>query len=432
MNNFEVLQAFGIIITFLLFVVLMMTRKMTTILALPIMAIIFSVIAGIPFISKNAETFTISASVLSLGSMKLSSAISGLIFGSIFGQILNKVGITKGIIRKAAELAGDKPLLISLVFFFAGSIIISASGGLGMVILIGTIMIPIMLTTGISPMTSTFVILLSVAVGALFNVSNWAVYTDVLGLKVTTIAEYSWISAVPVIVMGIIMIIFFVNKDIKNKKNWTSKKGTDVGESQIKVPTIALISPIIPVLLVFIFKLDIVSAVLCGIAITLILVRPKRPLHIISSCFVEGIQEVAGAIALMIGIGMLLAAVTSPAISAIVSPFMEKIIPTSFIGYILFFTLLSPLAIYRGPLNVFGLGSGVAALLVSAGLNPIAAMIALRNVTNIQSVCDPTNSHNVWLADFTKTDVNEILRQSIFWMMACVLVSMVIGAVVIY
>ena len=112
--------------------------------------------------------------------MKLSGAIAGLIFGAWFGQILNKVGITKSIIRKAAELAGDKPILIAILFFITASIIFSAAGGLGMVILVGTIVIPIMLTAGISQFVASIVVLLAVGVGSLFNVSNWAVYVDVL------------------------------------------------------------------------------------------------------------------------------------------------------------------------------------------------------------------------------------------------------------
>ena len=40
--------------------------------------------------------------------------------------------------------------------------------------------------------------------------------------------------------------------------------------------------------------------------------------------------------------------------------------------FVLVFGLLSPLAIYRGPLNVWGLGSGIVALLASCGMNPVS------------------------------------------------------------
>lgn len=116
MTSLMWVQAIGILLVFLVFVGLMMTRKLPTILALPLMAILFAVIAGVPWMSNDPEATTIAKTILSSGSMRLSGAIAGLIFGAWFGQILNKVGITKSIIRKAAELAGDKPVLIAVLF----------------------------------------------------------------------------------------------------------------------------------------------------------------------------------------------------------------------------------------------------------------------------------------------------------------------------
>ncbi|WP_234032846.1 citrate transporter [Paenibacillus faecalis] len=423
-------QAIGILLVFLVFVGLMMTRKLPTILALPLMAVLFALIAGVPFMSDDPETATIAKTILADGSMRLSGAIAGLVFGAWFGQVLNKVGITKSIIRKAAELAGDKPVLIAVLFFATGSIIFSAASGLGMVILVGTIVIPIMLTAGISQFVASIVVLSSVGVGVLFNVSNWAVYVDVLGLSVAAIADYTLVAALPLIFISLAMIVFYIKKDGKGRRAWAMPKATG-GEGK-KVPTIALISPIVPVVLVFAFKIDIVPAVVIGALVTILLTLPKRPIHVLSSALVEGIQDVAGAMALMIGIGILLNSVMAPQVSSLISPLIEAVLPTSPIMYILFFTLLSPLAIYRGPLNVWGLGSGIAALFVSAGMTPIAAMLALRVVSNVQAVSDPTNSHNVWVADFTKSDINEILKKTLPWMMVAVLVSMVIGAFMVF
>nr|WP_242069552.1 citrate transporter [Paenibacillus dendritiformis] len=407
-----------------------MTRKLPTILALPLMAILFAVIAGVPWMSNDPEATTIAKTILSSGSMRLSGAIAGLVFGAWFGQILNKVGITKSIIRKAAELAGDKPVLIAVLFFATASIIFSAAGGLGMVILVGTIVIPIMLTAGISQFVASIVVISAVGVGALFNVSNWAVYVDVLGLSVQTIADYTLVAALPLILVSLAMIIFYIRRDGKGRKAWAMPTASG-GEGK-KVPAFALISPLVPVILVFAFKLDIVPAVVIGALVTILLTWPKRPIHILSSALVEGIQDVAGAMALMIGIGILLNSVMAPQVSALISPLIEAVLPTSPLMYILFFTVLSPLAIYRGPLNVWGLGSGIAALFVSAGMTPVAAMLALRVVSNVQAVSDPTNSHNVWVADFTKSDINDILKKTLPWMMAAVLISMVFGSFMVF
>ncbi|MEC0093202.1 citrate transporter [Paenibacillus macquariensis] len=432
MTSLMWVQAIGILVIFLVFIGLMMTRKLPTILALPAMAILFAVIAGVPWMSNDPEATTIAKTILSAGSMRLSGAIAGLVFGAWFGQILNKVGITKSIIRKAAELAGDKPMIIAILFFVTASIIFSAAGGLGMVILVGTIVIPIMLTAGISQFVASIVVLSAVGVGALFNVSTWAVYVDVLGLSVQTIADYTLVAALPLIIVSLAMIVFYIRKDGKGRKAWAMPTATGTGGDGRKVPTIALISPLVPVILVFAFKLDIVPAVIIGAIVTIILTLPKRPIHVLSSALVEGIQDIAGALALMIGIGILLNSVMAPQVASLISPLIESVLPSSPWTYVIFFTLLSPLAIYRGPLNVWGLGSGIAALFVTAGMTPIAAMLALRVVSNVQAVSDPTNSHNVWVADFTKSDINEILKKTLPWMVVAVLISMVIGSFMIF
>ncbi|WP_315067995.1 Na+/H+ antiporter NhaC family protein [uncultured Clostridium sp.] len=426
------IQAIGILVVFLVSVILMMTRKLPTILVLPLMAVIIALIAGIPLMSSDPKTFSITANVLEAGSMRLSSAIAGLIFGAWFGQILNKVGVTKTIIRKAAETAGDKPVVIALTFLIAASIIFSAASGLGMVILIGTIIIPIMLTAGLSPLVSALVLLFANAIGVTFYVGGWAIYKDVLKLTTEQIANYSLIPAIPLIIVAVVTILYYNSKGAKFKKAWSMPLNNE-GQlgNNMNVRSIALISPIIPVILAFTLKLSIVPSVVLGIVITLILATPKRPVHVLSSALIEGIQDTAGALALLIGIGMVLNAVMAEPVAAILKPMIETIIPHSPLTYILVFTLLSPLAIYRGPFNIYGLGSGIAALLVAAGMNPVAAMVALRVNSNLQAVCDPTNSHNVWVSDYTKTDVNEILKKTIIWLVAAVGVSMVVASFIV-
>lgn len=421
------LQIIGILGLFVILVVLMMTRKLPTILALPIMAVGIALIAGIPFIGGE---FSITKDVLEAGSMRMSTAIAGLFFGGFFGKVLAKVGVTRTIIRKAAEMAGDKPLPIALAFLVVCSVIFAASNGLGMIILVGTIIIPIMISAGLSPLVAGTVLLLSNGIGVTFSVSTLAIYIDVLGLPQDTVTSYSLLCGIPLIIIAIVMIVFMTKFGGKTRKAWAMPASNDLSAEK-NVRAIALISPIIPVLLVFIWKLPLVSAILIGIIITLILSTPKNAVQVLSSALVEGIQDTAGAAGLMIGIGMVLKAVMAPEVAAVLAPVINAIIPTNSLMFILIFGLLSPLAIYRGPLNVWGLGSGIVALLAASGMNPIAAMVALRLDSNVQAVCDPTNSHNVWVADFTKTDVNDFTKKTIVWIMASTFVGLIVASFMI-
>lgn len=420
------IQIIGILGLFVLMVALMMTRKLPTILALPIMAVGIALIAGIPFIGGE---FSIAADILEGGAMRMSTAIAGLFFGGFFGKVLSRVGVTHTIIRKAAELAGDKPLPIAYAFLVVTSLIFAASNGLGMVILVGTIIIPIMISAGVSPLAAGTVLLLGNGIGVTFSVGTLGVYIDTLGLPLETVTQYSFLCGIPLIVVSVVLIYFLVKAGDKKRKAWAMPAAETGTEKNVR--SIALISPLVPVVLVFAFKMPLVPAILIGIVITLILATPKNAIHVVSSAFVEGIQETAGACALMIGIGMVLKSVMAPEVAAVLEPVIRAIIPSSPIMFVLVFGLLSPLAIYRGPLNVWGLGSGIVALLASCGMNPVAAMVALRLDSNVQAVCDPTNSHNVWVADFTKTDVNEYLKKTIVWIAASTIVGLVIAAFVV-
>lgn len=425
----ETIQLIGILLVFFIMVGLMMARKLPTIIALPVMAIAISFIAGVTFMSSDPEKFTIVKDVLEAGSMRMSTAISGLVFGAIFGKVLSKVGVTETIIKKAAELAGDKALPIALVFLAVCSVIFAASNGLGMVILVGTIIIPIMISAGLSPMISGIILLLSSAIGVTFSVNTLAVYLDVLKLDLDVVTGYSWMVGLPLIIVSVIMIIYYIQFQGKTSKAWAMPNNARSGQ---QVRAIALISPIVPVALVFAFKVPLIASILIGIVVALVLSTPKNPIHVVSSAFVEGIQDVAGAMGLMIGIGMLLNAVMSSEVSAILSPAISLAIPKNQLMFVLIFGLLSPLAIYRGPLNVWGLGSGIISLLVASGMNPVAAMVALRLDSNVQAVCDPTNSHNVWIADFTKTDVNEILKKTILWISVSTLIGLIVSSFFLY
>lgn len=421
------LQIIGILGLFVIMVVLMMMRKLPTILALPIMAIGIALIAGIRF---TGGEFSITTDVIEGGSMRMSTAIAGLFFGGFFGKVLSKVGVTKTIIRKAAEMAGDKPLPIALAFLVVCSIIFAASNGLGMVILVGTIIMPIMISAGLSPLVAGTVLLLANGIGVNFSVSTLAVYIDVLGLTQDQVTSYSLLCGLPLIIVGFAMILYFTKFSSKTRKAWAMPSSNDLAAEK-NVRAIALISPIIPVALVFVWHLPLISSIIIGIVATLILSTPKNAVQVVSSAFVEGIQETAGAAGLMIGIGMVLKAVTATEVSTILAPLVNAIIPTNSLMFILIFGLLSPLAIYRGPLNVWGLGSGIVALLAASGMNPVAAMVALRLDSNVQSVCDPTNSHNVWIADFTKTDVNEFTKKNIIWIMVSTFVGLIVASFLI-
>lgn len=337
---------------------------------------------------------------------------------------------------KALFVKPENWQVIVLIFYIVASLIFSGSSGLGMVILVGTIIIPIMISAGVAPSLACMVMLLANATGVIFNATNFNVYVGILNQDLDVVASTAWIAGIPLIIAAIAMIVFYSKR--KTVKAWAMPSEPDTLENTKEVRTIALISPILPVLIIYVctflnISIDVTAAIIIGIIITMVLVTPKRPIQILSSTFVEGIQEYAGACALMIGIGMLLKAVSSPSpVAPLLEPIFVKIVPTNAIVYVVLFLVLAPFAIYRGPLNMYGLGAGIATLFIAGGLNPMATMLAFRVNSNLQAVCDPTNTHNVWSCDFTKTDVNDILKKTIPWLLCVSFVGLIISAIYVF
>lgn len=421
-----------ILLVFFIFAGLMISRKLPTILALPLMGITIAVIVGIPF--KD-----IINDVIMAGSVKLTSSIVVVIFGSMFARVIMKTGISDSIIKKAAELAGDKPIPIAITLTTAIAFVFLGMNGLGAVIMIGSIALPIMTSVGIKPIVAGSLLLLGMQTGLAANAGNYGTQIGIFGGG--TISLF-YIPAL--IISGIITLIFiFVNvKPNKERSTWALPNTANLTKKNNKVPAIALLAPIIPLIVIIIFKsiwgfgaadkgmINAVGASIFGFILAsfyaIVVTKPKRMINIFSGAIVEGIQDVAGVIFLFIGIGILVAVVFNPLVSSILNPIIKSIMPAGKIGFLLFFAILSPLALYRGPLNMFGMGAGIAALVVSLNVISVEALAgAFIALQYVQAISDPTNSHNVWIADYLQEETSALLKKTFpySWaMVVCMLI----------
>lgn len=105
------LQGSLIIVAFVIIAALMMTKKIPTLLALPLMAVVICIIAGVPAVGVDADGNSIGwlQTVVENGTVRMGSAIMAVVFGAWLGQLMNKTGVTENIIKKSAELGGDRP-----------------------------------------------------------------------------------------------------------------------------------------------------------------------------------------------------------------------------------------------------------------------------------------------------------------------------------
>ncbi|MBX9721358.1 MAG: hypothetical protein K2X81_08195, partial [Candidatus Obscuribacterales bacterium] len=183
---------------------------------------------------------------------------------------------------------------------------------------------------------------------------------------------------------------------------------------KIDLPAAAFLTPAIPLLLVLAFQWDIVSAFLVGITYGVFATWRRDSINLLTRSIIEGAQSVIPAVILMMGIGMLLCAVMHKTIAGAIAPIFAAAVPTHALPYVIVFTVLAPLALYRGPLSLWGMGSGLVALMQkSTQLGGSAIMGMLMSVGQLQGVCDPTNTHNVWIATYLGTDTQVLLRKTV-------------------
>lgn len=478
-----------ILIVFFILAYLMYSGKISALIALPVMAFIISLLAMVPYgeivsslikggsfpsgsiIESLKKIITL---ILEQGTWKLHVAIITVLFGSMLGQLIDKTGIARDLIKKTAELAGDKPFIIAISLTLVIALLFTVLGGLGAIIMVATIVFPIMLSIGISPLTGGCIFLMGLSLGGTFNLVNWQLYIDVLGLTQNEIMDF----ALPFGAFFFISIIAFIFIEFKRKGlkmdllNFTGKKiphssfkrdidvdtmvrsvrekkgikeESENSSEEEGVPWYALLTPLIPLFLVFGFKFynfivkpetpfdfPIIPALMAGMIYGIVSTARKGrdSVQVLTKSIFEGISSVAPAVALMIGIGMLVTAVMDESVKTVMAPLITFVMPRSGLIYVIFFTLCAPLALYRGPLNIWGLGSGLIALMVGTGsISAPAVMGALFSVGMIQGVCDPTNTHNVWIANYLAIDIQKILRKTIIYMWILSLAGLIMAGV---
>ena len=431
------LQGTLIIVAFVIIAALLMTKKIPTLLALPLMAVVICVIAGVPAVGTNADGAAIGwlQTVVEAGTVRMGAAIMAVIFGAWLGELMNKTGVTETIIKKSAELGGDRPLIVTLIMSAAVAVLFTTLNGLGSIIMVGSIVLPILISVGVPAMSAACIFLMAFTCGLTFNIANWKSFSGIFSLEIAQIQSFAIYMLVATVIATLILIV------VEFKKNGVKFAfSAPVEETESKQVsgirgTLAMLTPIIPIVLVAVFKFPVCPAFIAGIIWILIFTSKsfsKAMNLLVKTCY-DGITNSGPAVILMIGIGILYLAVTHSMVKEVLNPFLLAVVPQGKIGYIIFFSLLAPLALYRGPMNLFGLGSGIAALVIGLNtLSPLAVMAAFLAAERIQGCGDPTNTQNVWTANFCEVDVNGITKKLLPYLWVVAVVGVVIGAVLYF
>lgn len=459
------------LVVFLVMALAMYGRRLSALLALPLMAVAISLIGGI-------EAKSIVKDVLAAGSVKLHNAYTATMFGAMLAELMNKHGMARSLVRFVAEFAGDSPYLLGLLLTGVTALLFSTLGGLGAVIMVGTIILPVMLSIGIPALAAAGLFLFGISLGGMFNLTNWQLYTDVLKIDQSTIVSF----VVPFSLILALVILTFLLIELKDKRNlgffafgllilgglyiplskFSPVKAEDAAAAAAQLPQveysypvagiglavlavfavyrhlrkaedlpgISLLTPIIPLIFVLVCKWDIIPAFMLGLTFGTLTTWRKDSINLLTRSIIDGVSNVIPAVLLMMGIGMLIAAVMDKGVSVAITPIITAVVPRSPLMYVIGFTLLAPFALYRGPLSLWGMGSGLVALIVNVTtLSAQAVMGMLMSVGQVQGVCDPTNTQNIWIATYLGVDTQTILRKTIPYAWLAVLLGLCLAVV---
>ena len=392
------MSGLAIVAVFILLAGLMVARKLPALLAVPLMAIAMAAIAG------NAPGAV--ADVVAHGAIQLAPVYATVIFGALLSRVVLSTGIAETIVTYAAEFGGDRPVVLALILCAAVALLFTSVTGLGAIIMIGTIVLPVMMTVGVPRVTAATLFLLAFGLGYILNIAQWKFYRDVFGVDQSQLQAYIYVLFA---IDAIVLLAFaFVRSRTTRDYATFAIAGTPPRK---RAGAWALLTPVLPLVLYAGFHVDalvaFLLAALYGVAVT----KPREIAATLSAAWIRGVEDVAPAVILMMGIGMLLVAAKTPAVQAAVTPVIAALAPRTPIAYVVVFGLLSPLALYRGPLNPLGIGIGVYTVLATLHvMPPVALVAAVMAVVQVQNVCDPTNTQNVWVANFTGIGVERITR----------------------
>ncbi|MGE5411899.1 MAG: hypothetical protein ACM3MI_13135, partial [Clostridiales bacterium] len=204
-----IIQTSLLIAVFISMALLMFMRKMPALITLPVMAILIALIGGI--YPKDIIEY-----VIGQGSIKLYNAYTIAMMGSMLSVVLQKTGVAESMIKKGAELSGDNPWVIAVITLILITFLFSILGGLGAIIMVATIVLPIMSSVGIGPMTVVGIFLFGLSIGGILNVGNWAVYISVIGLQAWQVKQFAMIIFCISMVIAIVYITIQLYRDGQN------------------------------------------------------------------------------------------------------------------------------------------------------------------------------------------------------------------------
>jgi Mg2+/citrate symporter len=406
----------GILMILCFFVVVIVIMKgESPIIMLLLLALAWALLAGVP--GKS-----ILANVIEKGGLAYASTIVVIIFGAWFGQTLVKTGIAESIIRGAIELAGDRPIVVTMVVTVVTSLLFISLYGVGAAIALGVIALPIMMSMGVPPQVAAASYVMAIGAGTFLNLVDFNIRAPLFpGIKyegpLLSFFAAGWV----VYTLAALAMIFYNLKIRGGVRKYSAVSTVPPATARPRVSWYAYLSPAVPVVMVIFLKWPMIPAFILGVAYALLSTHFgkrtwRETIDLFHRSFYDAFPEIATIAALWIICGMLIIGGQLPEIQKVLKPIYSPFLPESRAMLTIFFIALTPLAIYRGPLHVVGTGAALIGMFLNAKTFPVLQLFAAwRGDMAVGSSMDPTNSWTLWTIGYTKITHKQYLATGFPW-----------------
>ncbi|MHA7983313.1 gluconate:proton symporter [Leuconostoc mesenteroides] len=389
-----------------------------------VMALLWSVIGLVPFDQVVQK-------VIADPALNYGPTIIYIVFGSWFGRVLVDSGIAGSISAQTERVGRKAPIFATILVVLVTALIFSSAYGVGSVIAIGVILIPILLSIGVPKKIA--IPAFTMAIGAPMYI-NVVLFNQIKAFfpSVSFSGKYLifGLAAMGVQLLGVIIFILLNSKSIKNGEIETiddSKQATFQ-----KTHPITFIIPVLPVALNMFFHWDAIPALLLATIIALLLTGQMKSykglVAFINKTVSQAINDISGLIIFLMALVMFAGAATMnvPHFKSMI----EVILPSSPLVLAIAIGILAPLALFRGPLHVWGAGAATAAVLAATGTFQPIFLLPLLYTASIMAVSiDLTQSWNTWALTYSKLETKEYLKMGIpvMWVVSFVNELLVYG-----
>lgn len=334
------------------------------------------------------------------------------------------------------ELAGDKPLITTLLLSIVCALIFTSAFGVGSVMAIGMIVLPILFSLGIDKKTALGAYLLAVAAGMYLNIAYVNQFFAVFK-NIRYDDSYIRFAVIATAVHIAVMLAFIVFNYMRAKQGgraraWAAANIPEVRES---LNWYCIIVPFLPIIMVAFFKWQPIPSFLLGIFVGLLLTRNMTSYNLavekIQKTLYDGIADSGLLIGMLYSVNIFQAAAQK--VSPILQNLLGGIIPSTPVVILIGVCLLAPLALFRGPLMIWGSGIALVSILQAMGVFSeqfLFALFLIPPVAIVASAC-PTQSWTMWGLSYAKLEPKQYIKTNLPWAWLILIIVEILAFVMI-